>query len=108
MKEKIKEIKATCEKYGFMQNKVCPYGFWETVENMISRWADYDRCTESSKGLIRAEIKGFEPILKHWIEYAEQPLISIKLLDGKCKGEVKEYPQSTAELFIESGLAVRA
>ena len=108
MIEKIKEIIATCEKYGFMQDKVCPYGFWETVEHMVSRWKDYDRCTDDSKWLIREEIRGFEPILKHWIEYAEQPKILIKLIDGKYKGETKEYPQSTAELLIEGGMAIRA
>lgn len=104
MEDRIKEIELTCEKYGFLDRKVRPYSFDIKVKDLIDGWKGYSKCTRSSQQVIEAEIRGFEDILDAWIKFEEEPMVLVKLIDGKLKGEMKEYHKSLAESIIEAGL----
>lgn len=105
-KAKAKEVIDTCNKYGFMKNKIMPYSFVMTVEELVKNWKDYDHCTYSSKELMQDELIGFLPLLEHWVEVENEPMIKIRLLSGQHAGEIREYHKSTANDFIEMGIAV--
>lgn len=104
-KTKAKEVIDTCNKYGFMKNKIMPYSFVMTVEELVENWKDYDCYTWSSKELMQDELLGFLPILEHWVEVENEPMIKIRLLGGKHAGEIREYHKSTADDFIEMNIA---
>lgn len=106
VKARIKEIEEKCNKYGFWERKIMPYGFGIKVKRIFRNWKDYDLCTETDKSIIRSEIRGFLPILAHWVEYEEEPMVKILMTKGEYEGAVKEYHKSTADIFIESGMAV--
>lgn len=102
----INTVKEICNQYNFWERTVMPYGFKMTVKELFENWEDYDRCTTDSKDVIRAEVKGFLPILDRWVEYEEEPMVKVRLIEGTYAGEVKEYHKSTADIFIEAGMAV--
>ena len=104
-KVKAQETIETCKKYGFMENKIMPYGFRMTVAEFTQNWNDFDRCTSDSQSIMKDELKGFLPILDHWVAYANEPMITVRLIEGKQAGEVKEYHESTAKIFIDAGMA---
>jgi len=104
-KIKAKEVLDTCNKYGFMTNVIMPYGFKMTVEELIKNWKDYDKCTSSSKAIMKDELKGFLPILEHWVKLENEPKVKIRCLLGNLVGQIREYPESTAHEFIEIGFA---
>ena len=104
-KAKAQEVIDVCKKYGFMNNIIHPYSFNMTVEELTQNWKDYDKYTYSSKSIMRQELKRFIPIVEHWIEVANEPRVNIRCLIGDNKGEVREYPKSTAEELILIGYA---
>ena len=106
VKQTLKEIEETCNKYNFWDNKVTPYGFGIEVKSLFSNWKDYDDCTQDSQSVIRSEIKGFLPILESWVAYENEPVIKVRLTTGEKAGQVRELHKSTAELIIEDGLGV--
>lgn len=98
-KAKAAETIETCEKYGFMENTIMPYSFKMTVGELVGHWKDYDRCTRSSKHLMEAELKGFVPILEHWVKLENEPKVKVQCPNGK----IKEVPRSVADDLIELG-----
>lgn len=100
-KTKAQEVIDTCNKYGFMKNKIMPYGFIMTVEELVKNWKDYDRCTWSSKEIMQDELKGFLPILDHWVKIENEPKVKIRILVGKQAGQIKECPKSMADELVE-------
>jgi len=106
VKQTLKEIEDTCNKYNFWEEKVMPYGYGITVQKLFDGWKDYDRCTSGSRSVIRSEISGFLPILAKWVEYANEPMIKVKLTTGKNAGQVKDFHKSTADLIIENNMGV--
>ena len=104
-KTKATEVIDTCNKYGFMTNTIMPYGFKMTVEELTKNWKDYDHYTSSSKAIMRDELKGFLPILEHWVKLENEPKVKVRYLLGKLAGQIKEHPESTANDFIEMGFA---
>lgn len=104
-KTKAKEVIDTCNKYGFMKNKIMPYSFVMTVETFVKNWKDYDRCTWSSKEIMQDELLGFLPILEHWVKVENEPIIKIRLLEGEHAREIRECHKSIAQDFIEMGVA---
>ena len=101
-KAKAAEVIETCKKYGFMNETIMPYSFKMTVEELVKRWKDYDRCTWSSKELMQDELLGFLPILEHWVKLANEPKVKIKLLNGK----ITDVAKSTAEELINLEAAI--
>ena len=110
MVNKVKEIEQICTKYGFMDRKVSPYGFYEKVSELIDHWKvftkDWDILSPDSKDIIRAEVEGFEKILNHWVEYENEPMVTVKMIEGKYAGKTMGYHKSLADTFIETGMAV--
>lgn len=104
--ETLKEIEETCNKYGFWDNKVIPYGFGIEVRSLFNNWKDYDNCTYDSRAVIRDEIKGFLPILRSWVEYENEPMIKVRIIKGEHIGQEKEYHKSLADILIESETAI--
>lgn len=104
-KIKAKEVVDTCNKYGFMANTIMPYGFKMTVEEFTRNWADYDRCTDSSKAIMRSELRGFLPILENWVKLENEPKVKVRYLLGSLVGKIKEHPESIANEFVEMGFA---
>lgn len=104
-KIKAKEVIDTCNKYGFMTNTIMPYGFKMTVEELTKNWVDYDQYTYDSKAIMKDELKGFLPILEHWVKLENEPKVKVKYLLGNLAGQIKEHPESTAKDFIEMGFA---
>lgn len=104
-KVKAQEVIDTCNKYGFMANVVMPYSFKITVEELTRNWADYDRCTNSSKAIMRDELKGFLPILDQWVKVENEPVVKVRCLLGSLAGQIKEYHESTANELISMGFA---
>ena len=104
-KEKAQAAINTCKQYGFMNKTIMPYGYRMTVEEFTRNWNDYDRCTRSSKQIMEDEMKGFLPILDHWVAYENEPMIKVRIIEGTYAGEIKEYHKSTADLFVDSGMA---
>ena len=100
-KTKAKEVIETCNKYGFVKNKIMPYSFVMTVEELIKNWKDYDQCTYSSKEIMQDELLGFLPLLEHWVALENEPKVRIKLTNGV----IKDVPKSVAEDFIEMNIA---
>ena len=98
-KAKAAEVIETCNKYGFMERTVMPYSFVMTVGELVKNWKDYDRCTRSSKSIMESELKGFLPILEHWVKLANEPKVKIQYPNGK----IKEVPRSVADDLIELG-----
>ena len=89
----------TCNKYGFMENTIMPYSFKMTVRELVKNWKDYDRCTRSSQQIMVDELKGFLPILQHWVKLADEPKVKVKMPNGK----IKEVPKSVADDLIDLG-----
>lgn len=104
-KVKAKNVIDTCNKYGFMTKTIMPYNFKMTVKELTDNWKDYDKFTSSSKAIMRDELKGFLPILEHWVKLENEPKVKIRCLLGNLAGEVREYPKSTAQDFIEMDFA---
>lgn len=106
VKQTLKEIEEKCNKYGFWERKIMPYGFGIKVKRIFQNWKDYDLCTTTDKSIIRSEIRGFLPILAKWAEYENQPLVKVKLTAGENAGQIKDFHKSTADLIIEHNLGV--
>ena len=104
-KEKAKEVIANCEKYGFMDRKIAPYGFGITVREFVRNWRDYDNFTDGSKEVMQSELIGFLPILEHWIEVADEPQITVQIITGKKNGQIVKYPMSFADMLIADNMA---
>ncbi len=104
-KIKAQEVIDICNKYGFMANVVMPYGFKMTVEELTRNWADYDRCTNSSKEIMRDELNGFLPILDQWVKIENEPIVKVRCLLGNLAGQIRKYHESTAQELIEMGFA---
>ena len=102
-KTKAKEVIDTCEKYGFMENKIMPYGFGVTVAEFTKNWKDYDNATRTSRLIMRDELTGFLPILKEWIKAEAEPMVKVKCLVGEFAGQIKEYHESEAKMLMEFG-----
>ena len=102
-KAKAQEVINTCNKYGFMKNMIMPYSFKMTVEELTRNWKDYDLCTSSSKAIMRDELKGFLPILEHWVKLENEPKVKTRTLIGKLAGQIKECPKSMADELVEIG-----
>lgn len=102
----LSEIEKTCNQYDFWDRMIHPYGFGIKVKRIFQNWKDYDLCTETDKSIIRSEIRGFLPILAKWVEYKKEPLIEVKITEGKYAGQVKKYHKSIAKLIIENGTGV--
>lgn len=100
-KAKAQEVIDICNKYGFMKNMIMPYSFKMTVEELTKNWKDYDKYTSSSKAIMRDELKGFLPILDHWVKVENEPKVKAECLVGKLAGQIKEYPKSVAEELAE-------
>lgn len=105
-KEKAQKAIETCKQYGFMENKVMPYGFGMTVAEFTRNWPDYDRCTADSQNIMKSELIGFLPILEHWVAYEKEPMVPVKLIQGDLAGQIKEYHESMASILIEAGMAL--
>lgn len=103
--EKVAEITAIVEKYGFGDTEIHPYSFGIKINDFLRGFKDYGRCTTGSKHQMLAEINGFIPILNHWIEEEEEPKITIRLIRGKHTGEIREVAKSTAEDYIDLEMA---
>lgn len=104
-KAKAQEVIDICNKYGFMKNIIMPYGFQITVEELTRNWKDYDRCTYDSQAIMRDELKGFLPILEHWVKLENEPKVKTRTLIGKLAGQIKECPKSMAEELVQIGFA---
>lgn len=105
MAAKVEEIRVIVAKYGFINRTVHPYGYAIGIDKFLAGFADYGRCTHSSKQIFLAEINGFIPILNEWIKTEEQPKVIVRFLTGKHKGELKEIPESYVEDYVDIGLA---
>lgn len=105
MEERIATAIATCDKYNFWDRTVMPYGFKITVRDFLEPMKDYEHYTYSSKQVMQSELEGFEEILEAWVKVEKEPIIAIRLLEGKMKGQIKQYHKSTADFFIETGVA---
>lgn len=103
-KVKAQEVIDTCNKYGFMKNTIMPYGFKMTVEELTRNWKDYDKYTPDSKSIMRDELKGFLPILEHWVKLENEPKVKVIILRGALGGQIREYPESTAKELREMEL----
>ena len=97
------EAIATCEKYGFMDKTVMPYGFRQTVREFTRNWKDFRRFTEMSKSVMCNELRGFLPILEAWVKTENEPKVMVYL---HSKGITKVYPQSIAIEIIDDGMGV--
>lgn len=106
VKQTLKEIEETCNQYNFWDNKIMPYGFGIKVKDIFCNWKDYNRCTYDSQSVIRSEIRGFLPILHHWVDYENEPMIKVRLTAGENIGQVKDFHKSTADLIIENNMGV--
>lgn len=106
VKQTLKEIENTCNKYNFWDRMIHPYGFGIKVNRIFSNWKDYDLCTYDSKSVIRSEIRGFLPILAKWVEYENEPKIKVRLTKGDNAGQVKEFCETVAEMIIENNFGV--
>lgn len=100
-KAKAAEVINTCNEYQFMQNIIMPYSFKMTVKKLVRNWKDYDHCSRSSQSIMQDELIGFLPILENWIKVENEPMVKIRLLEGKHAGEIKEYHKSVAQDFID-------
>lgn len=103
--EKVTEMTAIVEKYGFGDREIHPYSFAIKVEDFLKGCKDYHRCTAGSRHQMLAEINGFIPILNHWIEQEEEPKVKIRLLHGNKAGTIKEVGKSLAEDYVDGDLA---
>lgn len=104
-KEKAKEVIAKCEKYGFMDRKIAPYGFGITVRDFVRNWRDYDNFTDGSKEVMQDELRGFLPIIEHWIAVENEPKITVQIITGKKKRQIAKYPMSFADMLIADNMA---
>ena len=102
------EVIAKCEKYGFMEREVFPYSFKMTVMELVDKWKEFDSYSYQSRSIFKSELKGFLPILDRWVEFEQEPEVTVKMLVGKYTGKVKTVKQSIADDYIECGMAVLA
>ena len=105
MINKIKEIESICKEYNFMDREVRPYNFNIKVRKLIDGWKGYDNCTRSSQHIIEAEVAGFENILREWINYENEPMVSVRIIKGSHRGQERIYHKSTSDMLVEGGLA---
>ena len=68
MIDKLNDLIATCEKYGYMDKVINPYGHPIKIKDFVKNWKHYNICTKGSKIVIEAEFKGLEKIINHWIK----------------------------------------
>ena len=101
--EKANEVIATCERYGFMEKKVMPYGFCQTVREFTRNWKDFRQFTETSKAIMCDELRGFLPILEAWVKLEDEPKVMVYLTN---KGITKVYPKSIALELMDDELGV--
>lgn len=103
--QKVEEMRAMVEKYGFGDYPCNPYSFNVKTSEFLGWFEDYGRCTAGSRHQMLAEINGFIPILNHWIEQKEEPQVKIRLLRGNKAGTIKEVGKSLAEDYVDGDLA---
>ena len=108
IKDVIRQIDEVLEAVpSFKTNKVFPYNFPMTVEEVIRPARDIHHYTRSSAQIIRAEVWGLIPIINHWIDYYNEDDVLVELLEGKHAGEFNLTKESTAKMMEEAGLVRR-
>lgn len=103
VKAKVEEIREQVERFGWGKWNIAPYGWTVSIEEFLTWFDDYDRCTASSKHLHLSEINGFLPIINHWIEIEEAPKVKVRFLRGGKAGEVKEISSLIVEDYLDCG-----
>lgn len=105
MAQKVEEIRGIVTQYGWLKNRIHPYGYGVKVEEFLGWFDDYNRWTESSKHLHLSEINIFIDILNHWLEREQEEKVTIRFLTGSKAGQTKQIPASDAEMYTECGFA---
>lgn len=103
--EKVTEMTAIVEKYGFGDREIHPYFFAIKVEDFLKGCKDYHRCTAGSRHQMLAEINGFITILNEWTKIEEEPKVKIRLIKGNRAGQIREIAKSIAEDYVDGDLA---
>lgn len=86
--------------YGFYGRTVFPYGYPEKVGAMITRCAEYDQYTASSKQVLAEELKGLYELLKRW----EKDFNNRRAV--RVNGRIKNLTPEFIEMLIEEGIEV--
>lgn len=66
--EKVEDIKEMVKAHGWENRKVCPYGTWEKVSDLVAGWRNIrlDEYSPSSKRILIVEVNGLIEILNIW------------------------------------------
>ena len=107
MTRALADIRKANEEMNFFDNMVRPYSYLVSVREMVESAENYEDCTRSSKQVLKAEVNGLIDIINHWIELFNEPQIEVEFTVGESKGKRNTFAYSTAEMFIELGIAKR-
>ena len=88
-----------------LDEKVAPYGYYIPMREIVDSARDWERYTSSSRDVLIAELNGCVDIVNHRIRNHNEPDVTVIMLEGKNKGKVMVFKESTANLFIESDMA---
>lgn len=102
----VNQVKEVVEKYNWGEKVIHPYSWGIKINDFVNGWKDYERCTFSSKRILILEVNGLIDILEHWVKIEEEEKITVKLIGGNKDGEIKQFPKSFVEDFIDCGLFV--
>ena len=88
-----------------LEEKVAPYSYYIPMAEVVKPAREWRSYTSSSRDVIIAELNGCIDIVNCRIRLFNEKDVLVVLLEGKNKGQTKTYKESTAQAFVECGMA---
>ena len=99
----VEEIRGYIAQYVWSNRRITPYGYGIELSKFMEHFDDFEEYTRDSQVLMLDELNGLiEICINKWLEKELEPKVSVRMANGK----VRELAQSTANDFVEMGLAV--
>ena len=99
----VEEIRGYIAQYDWGGRIVSPYGYGVKLDDFMKHFDDYEEYTRDSQAVMLDELNGLIMIyVNKWLKKEHEPKVSVRLANGR----VRELPESTANDFVEMGLAV--
>lgn len=103
LKEHIQEVQTICEKHGYLDKIIMPYGYPVKIRDFIKPWDDLRDSygLRLREGFIFREVRILRGILQSWAAFDDEPKVMVKFLQGKNAGKTKLLQKSLAETFLK-------
>ena len=62
----VKTAREMVSRYGWEDREITPWGYTEKITKVINDIADYDKCTQSSKGILVQLANGLAEVMNYW------------------------------------------